>query len=319
MNENPNNEKKVTTPYSARLPEDLKERLTSTLSASGYSTVEFFEKMVGHFQQIEGTKPKRPEVAEMTKAIKRINDAFESLVLAVEVSDTDKNELSTKYASEAQIAAQELEAVQIQAAESDKVLRQTIKEIENQKTTIEAENTDLKKEIDRLKQVEELIGEIRVEAKAAKESLKAAINDRDIAITATQTAKAAQGAAESANSTLHAQLESMQSEFATKSTTIQTLTEKLEKCSELKNQALGELNAIRPHAQQLQKEIADLRAQLDRERLETLNAAQSLKLAESELNQLRIQNSDIKQPTPMQNVMADIEKNAPEFINNKPE
>ena len=303
MNEIPNNEKKITTPYSARLPEDLKDRLTSTLSASGYSTVEFFEKMVGHFQQIEGTKPKRPEVAEMTKAIKRINDAFESLVLAVEVSDTEKSELSTKYASESQIAAQELEAVQIQAAESDKALRQTIKDIENQKTTIETENTDLKKEIDRLKQVEELIGETRAETKAAKESLKVATADRDTAITTAQTAKAAQAAAESTNSTLRAQLESIQSESTAKSTTIQNLTEKLEKCSELKNQALGELNAIRPQAQQLQKEIADLRAQLDQERLQNLNLSQSLKLAETQPTK-----------TPMESVLTDIEDKAPDFI-----
>ena len=296
MNEIPNNEKKITTPYSARLPEDLKERLTSTLSASGYSTVEFFEKMVGHFQQIEGTKPKRPEVTEMTKAIKRINDAFESLVLAVEVSDSDKSELSTKYASEAQIAAQELESVQLQAVESNKALRQTIKDIESQKTTIETENTDLKKEIDRLKQVEELIGETRTEAKAAKESLKVATADRDTAITTAQTA-------ESTNSTLRAQLESIQSESAAKSTTIQNLTEKLEKCSELKNQALGELNAIRPQAQQLQKEIADLRAQLDQERLQNLNLSQSLKLAETQPTK-----------TPMESVLTDIEDKAPDFI-----
>ena len=318
MNENPNNEKKVTTPYSARLPEDLKERLTSTLSASGYSTVEFFEKMVGHFQQIEGTKPKRPEVAEMTKAIKRINDAFESLVLAVEVADTDKSELSTKYASEAQIAAQEIETVQIQAAESDKALHQTIKEIENQKTTIEVENTDLKKEIDRLKQVEELIGETRTEAKAAKLALKTAEQDRDTALATAQTEKAKIATLEATSADLRAKLESAQSESSIQKNTIQTLTEKLEKCSELKNQALGELNAIRPQVQQLQKEIADLRAQLDQERLQTLNVAQSLKLAESELDQLRIQTS-AKQLTPMQSVMADIEKNAPEFINNKPE
>jgi DNA repair exonuclease SbcCD ATPase subunit len=303
MNEIPNNEKKITTPYSARLPEDLKERLTSTLSASGYSTVEFFEKMVGHFQQIEGTKPKRPEVTEMTKAIKRINDAFESLVLAVEVSDSDKSELSTKYASEAQIAAQELESVQLQAVESNKALRQTIKDIESQKTTIETENTDLKKEIDRLKQVEELIGETRTEAKAAKESLKVATADRDTAITTAQTATTAQAAAESTNSTLRAQLESIQSESAAKSTTIQNLTEKLEKCSELKNQALGELNAIRPQAQQLQKEIADLRAQLDQKRLQNLNLSQSLKLAETQPTK-----------TPMESVLTDIEDKAPDFI-----
>ena len=313
MEEIQNEKKAPTTPYSVRLPEDLKTNLIDTLASSGYSAPEFFARMVNHFQIQEGKKPTRPEVQEMTKAVKRINDAFESLILTVEVAESDKTELSTKYAADSQSTAQELENIQLLAAESEKTLRQALKDIENQKNQIENEKTELLKEINRLKSVEEMIDEIRQESKLAKENLKTAIQDRDVALITSQNAQIQVNDLKTEKNSLQAKLDAVKEEIKESKQSNQILAEKLEKASELKNQAIGELNSIRPHAQQLAKEIADLRAQFDQERLETFNAAQSLKLAESELNQLR------KQPTPMQSVMADIEKNAPEFINNKPE
>ncbi len=172
------NEKKVNSPYSVRLPEDLKSRIIETMAVSGESAANFFDKMLNHFQVAESKKPMRQELKDVERALVVISRAVEGLVIAIDDVELEKNEQAHTYARESSKTAEEFELAQTRAVEIESAMSATIKDIEGKLVDSETVNIELKKEIERLRLVEAVVTELKVTVKEFE--VKQAENDKEI-------------------------------------------------------------------------------------------------------------------------------------------
>ena len=173
------NEKKTTTTYSARVSEELKNRLTDTLAKSKcISTSDFFEKMLNHFQIAENLKPKRRELEDVEKALLVISRAVEGLSAAVENVENEKQVMSSTHAHENSIAAEDMELLQSRVSELEGLWSSAIKEQDGKIVEIEKLNDSLSKEVEKSKSLEIVVSELNVVVKEFER--KVVENDKEI-------------------------------------------------------------------------------------------------------------------------------------------
>jgi|GEM_PF-4465169 len=203
---NSGNEKKGTVTYSARLNEDLKERLMEALAKNNGGTQDFFEKMLNHYNIAEGNVVEHKEMEDVARAWDVISNSMAKLVAGIELAEHERKQTQNRYTSEVTsiVEQNDLLLAKITELESTLKISKDEREIElvianeeierfklieverdDMKVTIKDLNTKLiasEKEIKRLMGVEEMVGDVRADAKAAKEALKVAIGERDQAV-----------------------------------------------------------------------------------------------------------------------------------------
>ena len=164
-------ENTVNATYSARLPEQIKEKLQTLMSLSDCTTSEFFERLLTTYEKSTATKTTRPEIREIEKNCKNILANMETLVAKIENANIDKQELNNKYSTDLNTLTEEIDTLQAQQATliSEHALAITahITNIEKLQATIEK----LQAENNKMKQTEILFDDLRTEKIELKNEL----------------------------------------------------------------------------------------------------------------------------------------------------